>query len=350
MVIKLIAAFSIFLFLFVSLADKPGDNLKFPGEVRLENIRQLTFGGENAEAYFSFGGRQLVFQSTRDGRSCDQIYVMDLNAGDAGARMVSTGRGRTTCGFFLPGDERVIYSSTHLAGPDCPPRPDLSRGYVWPLYSSYDIFSVRLDGSGLLRLTDSQGYDAEATVAPDGRIAFASTRDGDIDIYTMDRNGKNVKRLTYDLGYDGGPFFSYDGSRIVYRAHHPADKQEIARYKELLAQGLVEPSRLEIFVMDADGSNRRQLTANGAANFAPCFHPDGRRIIFSSNLHDPRGRDFDLYMIDIDGRNLERITYNDTFDSFPMFSRDGRHLAFASNRNARSRGETNIFIADWVER
>ncbi|MFQ5915894.1 MAG: TolB family protein [Nitrospinota bacterium] len=321
--------------------------LVFPAERHLRNVRQLTFGGENAEAYFSSDGKQLIFQSTRDERGCDQIYIMDVDGGNV--RMASTGLGRTTCSYFFPNQPLILYSSTHLGGLACPPRPSFSQGYVWPLYKDYDIFTTNPDGSGLRRLTSTPGYDAEATIDQrTGRIVFTSVRDGDLEIYVMASDGSNVKRLTHEPGYDGGAFFSLDGTRIVYRAQHPKDPKELADFRALLKKGLVRPGRLDIFVMNADGTGKRQVTRNGAANFAPYFHPDGKRIIFSSNLHDPRGRNFDLYLINVDGTGLERITFNPTFDGFPMFSHDGKKLVFASNRNNRYRGETNIFIADWV--
>jgi TolB protein len=319
-----------------------------PSEKHLHNIKQLTFGGENAEAYFSADGRRLIFQSTRDGRECDQIYTMNIDGSNV--RMISNGNGKTTCSYFFPNLSRVLYSSTHLGGTSCPPRPDFSRGYVWAIYPTFDIFVARPNGSELKQLTDSPGYDAEATISTNGKkIVFTSTRDGDLDIYTMDANGKNVRRLTTELGYDGGPFFSADGKQIVYRAHHPQTEKDKADYVNLLKENLVRPSTLEIWIMNADGSNKRQVTSNGKANFAPYFFPDGKRIIFSSNMHDPKGRDFDLYTINSDGSGVERITFNDTFDGFPMFSPDGKKLVFASNRNAKVRGETNVFIADWVE-
>lgn len=316
---------------------------------RIQNLRQLTFGGTNAEAYFSADGQRLIFQATRPGVSaCDQIYTMNLDGSDL--RLVSTGKGRTTCGYFFPAGDRILFSSTHHIADACPTPPDRSRGYVWGLFD-YDVFIANPDGSGLRNLTNSPGYDAEATISPDGRsIVFTSTRDGDIDIYVMDADGGNVRRLTNEVGYDGGAFFSPDGTKIVYRAHHPTDPEELADYRALLADKLIRPNRVEIWIMDADGSNKRQLTNNGAANFAPFFHPDGKRIIFSSNMHDPRGRSFNLYMIDIDGGNLQRITNHPGFDSFPMFSPDGTKLVFASDRNASDpRGEINVFIADWVE-
>ncbi|MDQ5835671.1 MAG: carboxypeptidase regulatory-like domain-containing protein [Acidobacteriota bacterium] len=317
-------------------------------EKHLRRVRQLTFGGENAEAYFSGDGRQLIFQSKRDGRPCDQIY--EMNADGSNVRMVSTGKGRTTCSYFFPDGRRILFSSTHLASPDCPPSPDYSHGYVWAIYPGYDIFTARPDGSDLKQLTTTPGYDAEATFSVDGRkIVFTSMRDGDLDIYTMDADGRNVKRLTNELGYDGGPFFSRDGKKIVYRANHPQTAAEVARYKQLLAENLIEPNVLEIWVMDADGSHKRQVTHLGAASFAPYFFPDGRRIIFSSNYPDVHSRDFNLFAVNTDGTGLEQITFHPSFDGFPMFSPDGRKLAFASNRNGRVRGETNVFIADWVE-
>jgi TolB protein len=327
-------------------SSPPTDEL-LPEEKHLKNIKQLTFGGENAEAYFSADGKQLIFQSTRDGRACDQIYTMNVDG--TNVRMISSGDGRTTCAYFFPKGVRTLYSSTHLGGKQCPPRPDFSKGYVWAVYPSFDIFTTRADGSDLKQLTKTPGYDAETTISRNGKLVFTSMRDGDLDIYTMEANGKNVRRLTNELGYDGGPFWSYDGRQIVYRAHHPQTEKEKADYVSLLQQNLIRPTVLEIWVMNADGSNKRQVTRNGKANFAPYFFPDGKRIIFASNLDDPKGRNFDLYKINVDGSGLERITHNETFDGFPMFSPDGRKLVFASNRNAAARGDTNIFIADWVE-
>jgi TolB protein len=317
------------------------------GETRLANIRQLTHGGQNAEAYFSADGRQIIFQATLPGgHPCDRIFTMDVEGGNL--RQVSTGTGRTTCGYFFPSGERLLYSSTHHRSARCPTPPDRSRGYVWPL-DPYDIFTANADGSGLRQLTDLPGYDAEATIAPDGRtIVFTSDRDGDLELYAMDADGSNVRRLTHRPGYDGGAFFSADGSKIVWRAHYP-EGEELAEYRALLSQGLVRPSQVEIWTMNADGTGARQVTRNGAANFAPFFHPDGRRIIFSSNQHDPSERIFDLFMVDVDGANLVQITHNPGFDSFPMFSPDGRTLIWASGRGAEAR-EFNIFVADWVER
>ena len=316
-------------------------------ETHLQNLKQLTFGGQNAEAYFSYDGTKLIFQSSRPPYQCDQIFSMNTDGTDV--KLLSTGKGRTTCGFFFPDGKRFIYASTHLSSDACPPVPDRSRGYVWPIYASYEIFSANLDGSGLTRLTKSPGYDAEATISPDGKkIVFTSMRSGDLDIYTMNADGTGIRRLTSAKGYDGGPFFSWDGKIIVYRAYHPTTKEELKEYETLLAKNLIKPTRAEIFMMSADGSNKRQVTNNGAANWAPSLHPNNRQIIFSSNVHDPERRSFSLYLINIDGTGLERITYGARFDSFPMFSRDGRKLAFASTRNSKEPREFNIFMADWV--
>lgn len=327
-------------------APKPAASLLMPGEKHLANIKQLTFGGENAEAYFSADGTRLIFQSHRPPEtSCDQQYTMKIDGSDV--KRVSTGTGRVTCGYFYPDGQHIVYASTHLGGPACPPNPSMARGYVWPIYPSYDIFRANADGSNLTRLTTGPGYDAEATIGPDGRIVFTSVRDGDMEIYSMKGDGTDVKRLTHRAGPDGGPFYSKDGTQIVFRGR-PSEGAELQDYQGLLKDGLWRPTTLEIYVMNADGSNLRQITKLGKASFAPYFFPDGKRIIFANNSHDPKGRDFDLYVINVDGTGLERVTWNPTFDSFPMFSPDGKKLVFASNRNAAKEGDTNIFIADWV--
>ena len=315
-------------------------------EPRLKNIRQLTFGGENAEAYFSADGTRLIFQSTREGVPCDQIYTMKIDGSDL--KRVSTGTGRTTCGYFYPDGRRIVYASTHERAAECPPRPSYARGYVWPVYEGYDIYRANADGSALTPLTRTPGYDAEPTIAPDGRIVFTSVRDGDMEIYSMNGDGSDVKRLTNRPGPDGGPFFSYDGKRIAFRGRLLAEGAEMDEYRSLLKDALWRPTELELFVMDRDGGNMRQVTKLRGANFAPSWHPDGKRLLFASNYQDPKGRNFDIYMIHVDGSGLERITVNDTFDGFPMFSPDGRKVVFASNRNAKGQGETNVFIADWV--
>jgi Tol biopolymer transport system component len=322
-----------------------GQNLRYPQEKHLANLRQLTFGGKNAEAYFSFDGKRLIFQSTRDGFRCDQIFVMNLDGGDL--RLVSTGKGQTTCAYFFPGDQRILYSSTHHINPDCPPPRPREKRFIWSLHP-YEIFTAKTDGSDLRQLTFTGSYNAEATVSRDGRIVFTSVRDGDLDIYTMNRDGSDVKRLTHQKGYDGGPFFSADGKMIVYRAYHPKDKKELEEYEENLAKRQVVGGRLELFVMGSEGSNQKQITNNGASNFCPFFRPNGKQIIFSSNLHEREGREFNLYLINVDGTGLEQITFHPGFDSFPMFSPDGKRLVFISNRNAKHPGEFNIFLADWV--
>ncbi|MCX6148981.1 MAG: hypothetical protein NTX22_00490 [Ignavibacteriales bacterium] len=346
----LIAATLLFITYNLFPRSKDGkDSLLFPGEKNLKNIRFLTQDGENAEAYLSFDEKKLIFQSTHGGLMCDQIFSMNIDGSNK--KMISTGKGKTTCSYFLPGDSTILYASTHLADENCPQPPDRSRGYVWKLYNSFDIFFAKADGTNLKRITDSNGYDAEATVSPKGdKIVFTSTRDGDPEIYVMDIDGKNQTRLTYQKGYDGGAFFSLDGSKIVFRASRPKTKTELIDYEELVKDGMVRPTALEIYVMDADGKNIKQVTNFNKASFAPFFHPDGKRIIFSSNINSAKGAmNFDLYMVNIDGTNLQQITFNETFDGFPMFTKDGKHLIFASNRFNKKPGDTNILIADWVE-
>ena len=321
------------------------ESLLLPQENRLKNIQQLTFGGKNAEAYFSFDGTKLIFQSTREGYPCDQIFIMNADGSDV--RRVSTGQGQATCAYFFPGDRAILYSSTHPTGPDCPPAPPRGRRYIWPLHP-FEIFGANIDGTDLRQLTSTGDYNAEATVSKDGRIVFTSLRERDLDIYVMNRDGSGVKRLTHQKGYDGGPFFSADGKRIVYRAHHPKTANDLKEYEESLNRRQVVGGTLELFVMNSDGSNRRPITNNGASNFCPFFHPSGKQIIFSSNLHDPQGREFSLYLTRIDRTGLERITFHPGFDSFPMFSPDGKKLVFVSNRNAKQPCEFNIFMADWV--
>jgi hypothetical protein len=312
----------------------------------LSDLRQLTFGGENAEAYWSFDGKQLSFQARGVNEGCDRIYRLPV---DAPVRVpISSGKGATTCAHFFPSGE-LLYSSTQLAGDACPPRPDMSQGYVWALYDSYDIFKVAPDGGNARRLTTEKGYDAEATVCGrDGSIVFTSTRDGDIELYRMDADGKNVKRLTHEPGYDGGAFFNHDCSKIVWRASRPRPGKELSDFRALLAQGLVRPSKLEIWTADADGSNPTQLTYLNAASFAPFFHPSDGTIIFSSNAGDPRGREFDLWAMRGDGSGLVRITHAPGFDGFPHFSPDGQWLAFSSNRaTPPGQHDTNVFLARW---
>jgi TolB protein len=330
-------------------AQETAGGLAAPGEeAHLRNITQLTFGGENAEAYFSLDGEELVFQSTREPYSCDQIFTMNVDGSNV--RLVSTGLGRTTCAFFTPDKSRIIYASTHEGAPDCPAPPDMSEGYVWAIYPDFDIYSVNPDGTDLIRLTDAPGYDAEGTIAPDGsKILFTSTRSGDLELYEMNLDGSDVQQLTDELGYDGGAFHSPDGEWIVWRSSRPTTPEDVARYEDLLARDLVMPSRVELNVMRRDGSEKAQITDNGAANFAPYFFPDSERIIFSSNMNNPRSGNFDLFVVHRDGSGLEQITFDETFDGFPMFTADGSKIVWESNRNAANPGDTNVFIADWVD-
>ncbi|MCH2459559.1 MAG: hypothetical protein MK239_00770 [Gemmatimonadetes bacterium] len=330
----------------MNLAD--GVELGMPDEVHLRNIRQLTVGGENAEAYWAFDGSMLIYQGNKPDAGCDQIFTLDPQTAES--TRVSNGEGRTTCAYFYPSGDEILYSSTHHHNAECPPVPDFSMGYVWPIYETYDVFVSNTDGSNLRQLTTEDGYDAEATFSPAGdRIVFTSTRDGDLELYSMAPDGSDVVRLTDRPGYDGGAFYSPDGSKIIWRADYPEEGPELDDYMRLLAEGLIRPGELEILVMDADGSNQRQVTNVGGANFAPYWHPSGEKIIFSSNHHDPDGRDFELYMINLDGTGLTQITYSEGGDGFPVFSPDGRYLVFGSNRNNGDSNDTNVFIAEWVD-
>lgn len=322
-------------------------------ERHLARMTALTSGGENAEAYWSWAGDELIMQASPPGAQCDRIFRLPVPATPTSQLPapipVSNGRGATTCSYFLPGDLEVIFASTEGGAPTCPPKPDHSQGYVWALYPTYDIYRAARDGSGAHRLTETPGYDAEGTVcAKDGSIVFTSVRDGDIDLYRMDADGKNVRRLTTGVGYDGGAFFNADCTRIVWRASRPKPGPELEDYKRLLAQNLVRPSKLELYVANADGTDATQLTYLNAASFGPAWAPGGDRIVFSSNHGDPRGREFDIWAIDTAGTRLERITTAPGFDGFPLFSPDGKRLAFSSNRaTAKGAHDTNVFVADW---
>jgi TolB protein len=331
--------------------------LLYPEEKHLANLRQLTFGGDNAEAYFSFDNTMITFQCTNPAWNlqCDQIFMAELASCDMEHRIpqrISTGLGRTTCSYFMPGDTTILYASTHAGDTACPPVPEhrADGKYVWPVYSDFDIYVADLKGNIIDTLTHEPGYDAEATVSPKGdRIVFTSLRSGDLELYTMNIDGSDVKQITRELGYDGGAFFSQDGSMLVFRASRPKTDEEVKVYKDLLAQGLVMPTNMEIYVCNADGSDLRQVTHLGKANWAPYFHPSMKKIIFSSNHAGTRGYEFNLYMVNLDGSGLERITYDGVFDAFPMFSFDGKKLIFSSNRNNGGTHATNLFIGDWVE-
>jgi len=333
------------------------DIVHYPLEKHLKNIKQLTFGGDNAEAYFSFDNTMITFQTTNPAWSvpCDQIYYARLDDTDMKNKkpsLISTGQGRTTCSYFMPGNKTIVYASTHLKDAACPHvAPRRADGkYTWPIFDSYDIFVADMNGKILSQLTNTPGYDAEPTVSPKGdKIVFTSLRSGDLELYTMNIDGSNVKQITFGLGYDGGAFFSPDGSKIIFRASRPTTEEEIKTYKDLLANGLVMPTNMELYICNADGSDLRQLTKLGQANWAPFFHPSGNKVIFASNHKSTRGMPFNLFMINTDGTNLEQITYDGFFDAFPMFSFDGKKLIFSSNRNNNGTRDTNLFIADWVD-
>ena len=340
-----------------STADSMEVSLIYPQEKHFSNMRQLTFGGDNAEAYWSFDDTKLVMQSSNEawGLKCDQIFYFDVKndyLDDHIPTLLSTGKGRTTCSYFLPGDTTIVYGSTHLGGDECPPEPERRADgkYLWPIYPSYDIFVADLKGNIIDQLTDEPGYDAEATVSRQGdKIVFTSDRSGDLELYTMNIDGSDVQQITNELGYDGGAFFSPDGTKLVFRSSRPSTDEEKAEYKQLLSEGLVAPTNMELYICNVDGSDLRQITNLGKANWAPFFHPSGEKIIFSSNHAGARGFEFNLFMINLDGTGLEQITYDSVFDAFPMFSNDGKQIVFSSNRNNGGTRDTNLFVADWVE-
>lgn len=331
--------------------------LNYDGEDHFYGMRQLTDGGDNAEAYFSFDGSQLTFQSNAEkwGNECDQIYAFDWNQDtileEAPAR-ISNGLGRTTCAYFMPGDTTILYASTFTGDSACPAVPERGEGgaYVWPIYEDFDIYVSDLEGNLLDTLISGPGYDAEATVSPDGtKIVFTSTRSGDLELYVCDIDGSNIVQVTSGLGYDGGAFFSPDSKKLVFRSSRPTSEDEVEKYKDLLAQGLVEPTEMELYTCNIDGSELTQVTQLGQANWAPYYHPSGEKIVFSSNHHSERGFPFNLFMINTDGTGLQQISFDTAFDSFPMFSPDGKKLVFASNRNNGGGRATNLFIVDWKE-
>ena len=334
--------------------------LHYDEEGHLANIRQITNGGDNAEAYWNSGNDAVVFQATNPawGDNCDQIYTISIDRGSEDLmvtekpQLISTGLGRTTCSYFMPGDSTIIYASTHLGGEACPPKPEKREDgkYVWPVYESFDIFVADLDGNIISQLTDEPGYDAEPTLSPKGdKIVFTSTRSGDLELYSMNIDGSEVTQITHELGYDGGAFFSADGEKLIFRSSRPKSEEEIADYKALLEQGLVTPTEMELYICNADGSDLRQLTDLGKANWAPFFHPSGEKVIFSSNHATEKGFPFNLYVINVDGSGLEQVTHDGVFDAFPMFTSDGKHLIFSSNRNNGGGHDTNLFLAEWVD-
>ena len=312
----------------------------------LANIRQLTFGGQNAEAYWAPDGNRLIFQTTRDNLECDQIFIMNADGSDQ--HLVSTGKGRTTCGYFLADNKHILYASTHEAAAACPPAADRSKGYLWAVYPGYDIYLATDDGKIEKKLAGAPRYDAEATVNwKTGKIVYTSMESGDIDLWTMNSDGSGKKQITKSEGYDGGAVFSRDGKRLVWRANHPATPEADKKYRELLDENLTSPMKMELFLADGDGKHARQITDYGCASFAPTFTPDGKKILFSSNKHDCDGRKFELYMINLDGSGLEQVTNFGGFTAFPEISPDGKKLVFASDKDAKQRYEFNIFTADW---
>ena len=336
----------------------PNDTLIYPEESHFRNVRQLTFGGDNAEAYWSYDSKWLVFQRTsvKDGIPCDQIFVgkVPRKSGEKfDYKLVSTGKGRTTCAFFTRDNKHIIYASTHLGSAECPPVPDRTKygnKYIWPLYESFDIFMADLDGKIVKQLTNAKGYDAEATLSPDGKkMIYTSDKDGDIELYIMDLETGSEKRITNELGYDGGAWFSPDGTKLIWRASRPKTEAEVKEYKDLLNENLVAPTNMEVFISNADGSNQRQVTRFGQANWAPSYMPDSKRIIFASNHEYKRGFPFNLYTINEDGSALKKVSRDRGFDAFPMFSPDGKKIVFCSNRNNGGTRDTNVFVAEWVE-
>jgi Tol biopolymer transport system component len=343
---------------FNSLQPVPTDTVLYPEESHLRNVRQLTFGGDNAEAYFSFDGEWLIFQKTnpREGILCDQMYIgrVPKSADEKfEPKLVSTGKGRTTCGAFLKDGKHIIYASTHQGSEACPPVPDRTtygNRYIWPLYDSYDIFMADLNGKIVKQLTKSPGYDAEGTISPDGKsMVFTSMRDGDLELYVMDLKSGKTKRVTNMLGYDGGAWYSPNGKKLIWRASRPKTEEEIKEYKELLKENLVAPTRMEVWIAEADGSNPRQVSNFGNANWAPAYMPDSKRIIFASNHEYKRSFPFNLYTMNEDGSGLSKVSRDKGFDAFPMFSPNGKQIVFCSNRNNGGTRDTNIFVAEWVE-
>lgn len=347
--------FTIFFAVKTATAQPPA-TLSYSDEKHFKNIMQLTTGGDNAEAYFSPDGKAISFQRTnaKEGLDCDQIFYGKLPSAPGQPfdyKRISKS-GRTTCSYIMPDGKHILFASTYKISNDCPPVPDRSvlKKYVWPVYEGYDIYVSDMNGNIIKQLTHEPGYDAEATISPKGdKIIFTSMRNGDLDLYVMNIDGSHVKQITHELGYDGGAWFSPDGSRIVWRASRPKTEADVKEYKDLLAQGLVAPTSMEVYVANADGSDVHQVTNLGKANWAPNFTHDGKRIIFASNHEYERGFPFNMYLVNMDGTGLEKVSHDGGFDAFPMFSPDGRKLIFSSNRNNGGTHDTNVFICDWVD-
>jgi len=321
-------------------------------KMSIENVKQLSFQGDNGEAYFNSDDSKVIFQSKRNNNNCDKLYIVDINGNNLTEFVANDGA--FTCAYFSLDDRYIFFSSTMHLGSECPeiykdPNP---RKYIWPL-RDYEIF--RYDNGAVKQLTNYSGYNAETTTHPfEEKVIFTSLRDGDINLFEMDYNGENVKQITSEYGYDGGAFYSPNGENIVWRAWYPTSDEEISMWKNNLAKKFIESVPLDIYVAKNDGSEKQRLTSNGATNWAPSWHPDGKHIVFSSNMDDWRedynayGSNFELYMINIATKTLTRLTNNDTFDSFSVFSKNGKKIVFSSNRDAENPRNTNIFIADIV--
>jgi len=354
---KITIAAVAFIFFAKMTTAQGSDTLIYPDEKHFKNIQQLTFNGDNAEAYWSYDDKQVIFQrkNEKEGIMCDRMFtgMIPQNGAPFQFKQLGNGLGRATCGYFLPGGKQVIYASTHLGGDSCPPVPDRKQygnRYLWPVYESYDIFLADTSGKILKQLTKTKGYDAEATLSPDGKkMLFTSVRNGDLDLYIMDLKTEKVTQITKELGYDGGAWFSPDGKKIIWRASRPKTPEAIKDYKELLAKGLVAPTQMEVFIANADGSGQKQITALGQANWAPNFTPDGKRIIFCSNHEYAHGFPFNMYLMNLDGSGIEKLSHSKGFDAFPMFSYDGKKLMFSSNRSSGGGYDINLFMVDWVE-
>ena len=311
-----------------------------------ENLKQLTTGSSNGESYWSPDSKRIIFQSTRDGGQCDQEYVMNADGSDQ--HMVSTGKGATTCGYFLSDNQHILYASTHEGNPSCPMPPDHTKGYVWAVHPTFDIYMATLDGKIVKKLTDTPGYDAEATVNfKTHKILFTSMASGDLEIWTMNEDGSGKKQITHAEGYDGGAVFSRDGTKMVWRAYRPDTPEKKAAYEALLKQNLTTPMKMELWLANADGSNAKQITNYGCASFAPTFTPDGKKLLFASNKAKCDSSLFELYLINLDGSGLEQVTDYGKFTSFPEFSPDGKKLIFSSSYQSKSNYEFNLFTVDW---
>jgi Tol biopolymer transport system component len=315
------------------------------GEDHLTKVTQLTFTGENTQASFSPDNKNIIFQSTRNRLRCDAIFRMHSDGSDIS--QISSGKGIASSAVISPDNNSIIYSSTQKVDYQCPSKPEYSKAYSWLLYSSYDLFKDELTGGSDERIIKSSSYDGGAVYSPKGdKIIFSSGRTGDLELYIANSDGNNVKQLTNIDGYDGDAVFSRDGKYIVWRASRPKGN-DLHDYRYQLSQGIIKEGKFEIFMMKLAGGKPIQLTNNGATNFSPSFDPNSNNIIFSSNMSQKDGRNYDIYTLNLKTRKLERITYYSGFDGYPVFSSDGKKLLFTSSRNFRYKAEKNIFIVNW---